>query len=108
MATPTRAPAAPGVVTAKIAEPNTSQSAITVPLNGTLRLTNDSSRYSSFQIHFVGSSPAGAKKVFKGETSVDIPMIEEGSFLYLIVYIEYGGSYFTSGPFPCRSCFPCP
>jgi hypothetical protein len=108
MSTPTQAPAAGGVLSVMIAEPHTTPSAITVPLNSILRLTNDSVQYPKFQIHFVGPSPDGTKKVFKGEASVDIPVTEEGSFLYLICHIKKDGSHLTSGPFAARSCFPCP
>ena len=98
--------AAPSVVNVNVADPNVSPAVTTVGVGKTLHFTNNSRKFTNIEISFVGTSPAGAKTIFDGTTSVDVPVNVDGSFMYTILHKSASGSQAT-GPFAVRSCIAC-
>jgi hypothetical protein len=96
---------APAVVDVNVADPDVTP-AVTIHVGNTLHFTNNSRKFPDIEISFVGTSPAGAKTIFDGTTSVDVPVNVDGSFIYTILHKSATGSQ-TSGPFAVRSCTAC-
>jgi hypothetical protein len=97
---------APSVVDVNVADPDVTPAVTKVHVGKTLHFTNNSRKFPDIEISFVGTSPAGAKTIFDGKTSVDVPVNDEGSFIYTILHKSATGSQ-TSGPFAVRSCIAC-
>jgi hypothetical protein len=94
-------------VSVNVGDPDVTPALITIGLGGTLKWTNNSTKYSQIEISFVGPSPAGAASIFTGTTSVEVPVNIAGSFLYTILHISESSVPKTSGPFAVRSCRSC-
>jgi plastocyanin len=70
----------------------------------TLQFTNDSTKFPSFEVVFLGSSPNGSDLIFEGTTEIDVPVTVEGEFEYVIRHLPKRGKTLHTGVFSVRSC----
>jgi hypothetical protein len=79
------------------------------PRGSTVELHNDSHQYPSFEVQFIGKSPASPDDTLTGsnETPITLNMSHEGGvYVYNIKHTDAKGSSVMSGPFSC-SVHPC-
>jgi hypothetical protein len=74
---------------------------------GILVWTNRSNKYPTFEIQFLGPSPASPGDILTGTGAVVIHVNGQGTFHYQIRYIPANGPDNVIGTFSVRSCSGC-
>src|ERR1700677_4779220 len=69
-----------------------------------LQFTNNSAIFPKFEVVFQGSSPNGWGLTFTGTNKIEILVIEDGTFDYLIRHLPKTGPSVDTGTFSVRSC----
>ncbi len=90
-----------------VADPNETPATIGVEPGGTLEWTNHSRSFPTFEIQFIGPSPASPGDILTGTTKVVVHVAEPGTFEYKIRHIPKQGADKVTGTFAVRSCRGC-
>jgi hypothetical protein len=93
-----------------VADPNETPETSGVEPGGILVFSNRSHKFPTFEIQFIGPSPASPGDILTGTGSVvvHVPATTQGTFEYQINYLPAtGGAPETAGPFSVRSCRGC-
>jgi|HubBroStandDraft_5_1064220.scaffolds.fasta_scaffold113479_3 hypothetical protein len=90
-----------------VANPGATPAEVALPPGGILEFTNHSPNFPTFEIQFVGPSPASPGDVLTGTTNVIVHVATTGTFHYKIRHIPPQGPDKVSGTFAVRSCIGC-
>jgi hypothetical protein len=93
-----------------VASPNETPEDFGVEPGGILVWSNRSHKYPTFEIQFIGPSPASPGDILVGTSSVvvHVPATTTGTFKYQIQYFPATGTTSeTAGAFSVRSCRGC-
>jgi hypothetical protein len=103
-------PAVPAIAPRTIvADLNQTPATSGVEPGGILVFSNRSHKFPTFEIQFIGPSPASPGDILVGTGSVvvHVPANTIDTFHYQINYFPAAGAPETAGPFSVRSCHGC-
>jgi len=103
-----KTPVVPAIaVRTVVADPSATPAEVTVAPGGILEFTNHSPNFPTFEIQFVGPSPASPGDILTGTTAVIVHVATTGTFQYKIRHIPKQGPDKVTGTFAVRSCLNC-